>query len=100
MRYLVKARLPLDSGKPLYGDSSLRKAMGHILDENKVEALFFGEEHGKHCLFFIVNVRDAHRMPAITEPLRQDLRAHVDFMPARDPGSISRSLPATHRAVS
>lgn len=98
MRFLVKARLPLDTRKPLSGQMSLRQAMSEVLDATRVEALFFGEEEGKHCVFLVVNAKDAHQMPALTGPLRRILNAEVEYMPAAD--ANSKSFPTSRRAAS
>lgn len=88
MRFLIKARLPIDTREPLAGNPRLRRVVGDILDKNRVEALFFGSEAGRHCIFFVVNIAEPTRLARITDPLHDVLSAQVDFMPASDPKEI------------
>jgi hypothetical protein len=89
MRFLIRATLPLDVRKSLAAEPIFRKAIGRVLDENKVEALFFGEENAKHCIFFVVNVRDGSHVRAIGAPLRA-VAAQVEFLPATESSSMQK----------
>ena len=98
MRFLIKARLQAETREPLAGNLRLRRVVGDILDKHQVEALFFGSEAGKHCIFFVVNIAQATRLAHITDPLHEVLNAQVDFMPATDRRRLTRV--AGHRAAS
>ena len=94
MRYLMKVRIPVDSGNPACVDPSFGEKMHHLLTEIKAEAAYFTTVDGQRGAYIAVNLTDPAQMPAVAEPFFLWLKADVEFLPVMLPEDLAKAGPA------
>ena len=99
MRFLIKVRLPIDSGNEAISDPEFGHKMNDLLAELKVEAAYFTLSQGQRGFYLILNMDDAAQMPAIAEPFFFWLKADVEVVPVMLPEDLQRGGPAIGAAI-
>lgn len=99
MRFLVKARIPVEAGNAFIRDAKFKKRMDEILGDIKPETAYFLAECGQRNMYLIVNLDGAHQIPAVAEPLWLALKADVDFVPIMDAADMAKATPSIERAA-
>ena len=93
MKFIVKARMPVEAGNALIKDPNLQSRMDTLMGDIKPEAVYFTIEDGQRTVYFIVNVENAEDMPGIAEPLWLSWKADVTFLPAFTPEDMEKAMP-------
>jgi hypothetical protein len=99
MRVLLKISIPMEVGNAGIIDGTLPQKIKSILDEQKPEAAFFIEEHGKRTGIVVVNLKDESSIPAVSEPWFLAFNATVEMHPAMVPEDLMKAGPAIEHAV-
>ena len=99
MRFLVKATIPVEAGNALVRDPKFGKRMQEILGDIKPEAVYFTADGGQRTVYLVVDLPDASRIPAVSEPLWLALNANVEFIPAMSEKEFSKAAPHIERAA-
>jgi hypothetical protein len=97
MKYILKVRIPTESGNLRIKDPQFGAKMKDVLAEVKAEAAYFGVICGNRGGYVIVNIDDASQLPAKAEPFFLWLGADVDFIPVmtlEDLGKAGGSIEA------
>lgn len=81
MRFLVRAQLPTEAGNKAVKSTKFLQTIEDFIKKANAEAAYFFEAGGDRTLAFIVNIERADMIPAIAEPLFQDMGAKVEFHP-------------------
>lgn len=84
MRMLLKVSIDTEKGNQAFRDGTLQKVMQWARDELKPEAAFFSPSNGKRTAYFVFDMQDASRLPAIVEPFFEAVGAHIELAPAMD----------------
>ena len=79
MRFLMKITVPHEPFNALVRNGSVGKKMQDILSEEKPEAAYFTEIHGKRTAMLIVNIDHTSQIPAFAEPWFLAFNADVEF---------------------
>jgi hypothetical protein len=81
MRTLMKVSVPVEAGNKAVRDGTIAQVIQATVERVKPEAVYFTEEQGQRCAFFVFDLKDPTDMPAISEPLYQALNASVTYSP-------------------
>jgi hypothetical protein len=100
MRFLFKARMDTDAANIHVREGTLGSTLQSILEDIEPEAAYFGAEHGRRTMYFVVDLESTSRIPAIAEPLFLALRADVEFQPVMLPEDLEEAGPAIEAAAS
>lgn len=68
MRMLVHVKIPHEGFNAAVKDGSAETKMKRILDEQKPEAAYFTDFHGRRSALLIVDIAEASQIPAFAEP--------------------------------
>jgi len=99
MRFLVRAKLPVETGNALVKDPNFSKRMDEIMGAIKPEAAYFAAEGGQRTVYFVVNLQDSYQLPSIAEPLWLSLKADVEFIPAMSAPDFAKAAPLIQQAT-
>ena len=99
MRFILKVRIPNDTGNTALRDPKFGAKMGELLKEIKAEAAYFSTIDGQRGGYIIVNMDDASQMPAIAEPFFLWLGADVTASPVMAPEDLAKAGPSIGAAV-
>lgn len=89
MRVLFQARLPHEPFNTYVKDGTVEARMKKILDDQKPEAAYFTDSHGRRSGYLVVDLKDASGIPALAEPWFLNFNADVELhivMTAEDLG--------------
>lgn len=90
MRMLMKVTLPHEQFNAALKDGTAAAKMKKILAENKPEAAYFTEFHGKRTGILIVDLADPSRIPALVEPWFLTFGADVEIHPTMTPEDLAK----------
>ena len=99
MRFLVKARIPVEAGNEMIRDGKIGDRIKSILSDIKPEAVYFAVNEGQRTLYMVVDLKDSSWMPAVVEPLWLGLEADVEFIPAMNEKEFGKAAPHIERAA-
>jgi hypothetical protein len=91
MRVLVQASFPHEPFNAMVRAGTAGDALKRILADTKPEAVYFTEVDGKRTAIFVVDLKDASRIPAIAEPWFLTFGADVRFHPTMTPDDLARA---------
>jgi hypothetical protein len=91
MKFLIKARIPVEMGNKLIKDGSLLTMMNEYFAKAKPEALYFTITGGKRTVVFVVNLPSADKLPEFTEPLWMGMNAELYWVPVADQKEFAKS---------
>ena len=77
MRFLIKAKIPAESGNKMVNDPNFLTKLEEYINMIKPEAAYFVPLGGQRSQAFIVNVESKDQVPAMVEPLFQWMGASV-----------------------
>ena len=92
MRFLIRAKIPADSGNKMIQDPDFLKKMEDYINKVKPEASYFMPLEGQRTGAFIVNLESNDQVPAVVEPLFQWWGANVDVIPIMNFDDLKRGL--------
>jgi hypothetical protein len=99
MKYILKVRIPTESGNLRIKDPQFGAKMKDVLAEVKAEAAYFGTICGTRGAYVVVNLDDASQMTAIAEPFFLWLGADVDFIPVMTLDDLGKGAGSIEAAV-
>lgn len=91
MRYLIRFRIPVESGNSMLRDPQFGDRMRQLLSDLKAEAAYFTAVDGQRGGYIVVNFDDASKIPAVAEPLFLWLNADVEFLPVMLPEDLAKA---------
>jgi hypothetical protein len=91
MRYVIRFRIPIESGNAGLRDPKFGDKMRSLLADLKAEAAYFTTVQGQRGGYIVVNLDDASKIPAMAEPLFLWLNADVDFIPVMLPEDLGKA---------
>jgi hypothetical protein len=99
MRFLLKAVMDTDRANTLARAGKLGSVIKQIVDEQKPEAAYFTDDHGKRTALVILEMKDASQIPAFAEPWFLALNAHIEFHPVMLPADLEKAVPGIEKAA-
>lgn len=79
MRVLLNVKVPHEPFNTAVKDGTAGSKLKRILDATKPEAVYFTEQNGQRSAVLIVDLPDASKIPALTEPWFLVFQASVEF---------------------
>lgn len=91
MRVLLKVTLAHEEFNAAVRNGSVGKKMQRILEEQKPEAAYWTELDGKRTGLLIVELTDATRIPALSEPWFLTFKADVELHPVMTSEDLAKA---------
>ena len=79
MRMMVTATFPLQKFNKAVRNGTAGEKLGRIMDDIKPEAVYFIERDGKRTCVMIVEIDNASKVPAVSEPFFLGFNCSVEF---------------------
>lgn len=98
MRTLLKFSIPVAKGNQANADGTLPRVLQSVLTTINPEAAYFFTLEGKRGGFIVFDLTDSSEIPAIAEPLFQELDAEVEFYPVMNQEDLTKGLTAAGQA--
>jgi hypothetical protein len=95
MRLLVDT----DAGNCAIKDGSMEQIVQESLKRLNPEAAYFYPEDGMRAGLIVFDLKDASDLPALTEPLFQELGAKIWFTPVMSAGDLQKGLQAVEKSA-
>jgi len=91
MRMLMIVTLPHHTFNAAVKDGTAGAKLGKILEATQPESIYFTEIHGKRTAVAVVNLPDASKIPALSEPWFLTFEADVQLHPVMTPEDLQRA---------
>jgi len=91
MKMLFNVTFPVEPFNSLVRDGTVGEKLKSILDEAKPEAVYFTEQGGDRSVILIVDVTDATRIPALSEPWFLTFEASVEVRIVMTPDVLAKA---------
>jgi hypothetical protein len=99
MRFLLKAVMETERANTLARAGKLGSVIKQIVDEQKPEAAYFTDDHGKRTALVILDMKDVSQIPAFAEPWFLALNAHIEFHPVMLSADLEKAVPGIEKAA-
>ncbi len=99
MRFLVKARMDVETANALARAGKLGSTIQSIVEDLKPEAAYFVADEGQRTAILVINMEDASQIPAIAEPWFLAFNAEIEATPAMVAEDLEKAGPAIEQAV-
>jgi hypothetical protein len=91
MRMLLNVKFCPETFNKAVRDGSIGQKLRRILDDTKLEAVYFTEQAGKRSAILIVEVADPSRVPSFSEPWFLAFNAEVAFHIVMTPEDLHKA---------
>jgi hypothetical protein len=92
MRMLLKISMPVEKGNEAAKGGALQKSIKATMKALKPEAAYFYPEDGKRTAIMVFDMQNSWQIPAMVEPLFQNLGASVHLTPVMNGEDLQRGL--------
>ncbi len=92
MRMMLRLQVPAEAGSQAMRTGRIGPIMQDLMKRVQPEAAYFHEQNGMRGASIIFDLDSPALMPAIAEPLYQELSATVEFLPVMDMEDMQRAL--------
>ena len=99
MRFLVKARMDVETANALAKAGKLGSTIQSIVEDLKPEAAYFVADEGQRTAYLFLDMQDPSDLPAVFEPWFLAFNADVEAHPAMVAEDLEKAGPAIERAV-
>ena len=99
MRFLVKARMDVETANALASAGKLGSTIQSILEDLKPEAAYFVADEGQRTAILVINMDDPSQLPAVAEPWFLAFNAEIEATPAMVAEDLEKAGPAIEQAV-
>jgi hypothetical protein len=89
---LLKAQMDTQAGNEAIGSGALPQVMQQVTERIKPEAAYFTAEDGMRTALFFFDLADPSDIPSVAEPLFQNLKAKLTFVPVMNPDELQAGL--------
>ncbi|MEN8650255.1 hypothetical protein ABCR94_06345 [Streptomyces sp. 21So2-11] len=94
MRVMLRACMDTEVSNEAIKSGALPKLMEAMIQRHKPEAAYFGPSEGGRSCTFVFDMKDSSEMPAIAEPLFQELGARIEIHPIMNADDLRKGLAA------
>jgi hypothetical protein len=99
MRFLVKVKIPVETGNAAAKAGKLGSTIHSILTDLKPEAAYFTDDDGQRTGLIFLDLPEASQIPAVAEPWFLAFNASVEFHPVMIPDDLAKASGAIEKAV-
>lgn len=92
MRMMLKIRPNLEIGNAGIQDGSLPKVIQETMEALKPECAYFYPEDGQRTAILVFDMAETSDIPAVVEPLFQQLGATADLIPVMTADELAAGL--------
>ena len=92
MRTMIRITTPVEAGNKAFGDGTLKRTIMGMIEKHKPEAAYFFPDRGIRTAIFVIDLQDPSDIPAIAEPLFENLNAAVEFLPVMNVEDLKKGL--------
>lgn len=92
MRMMLRLQVPVEAGNEAMRSGRIGQIMGDLMERLQPEAAYFHPQNGMRGASIVFDLDDPASMPAIAEPLYQELAAIVEFLPVMDMAAMQKAL--------
>ena len=93
MRVMLRLQIDAIRGSEGIKSGATQKAIAAFVEKHKPEAVYFTNTDGERSGFFVFDMKDAHEMPIVCEPLF-DIGARVQISPCMTPDDLQKAFAA------
>ncbi len=94
MRFMLVVHMSTEITNATVREGRAGDVLRRTLEQLQPEAAYFGPLDGRRTAFMVINLDDPSRIPAISEPLFQELGARIDFVPVMTAEELATGLAA------
>lgn len=94
MRFMLVVRMSTEQGNVAVREGRIGDVLRRAMERLQPEAAYFGPMDGLRAAFLVVDLDDASRIPAVSEPFFLELGARVDFIPVMTAEEVGRGVAA------
>ena len=91
MRVILDVKIPHETFNAAVRDGTAGAKLNRILEAIKPEAAYFTEQNGQRGGIFIVDMKDASKLPALAEPWFLTFQADVQLRIAMTPNDLKKA---------
>jgi hypothetical protein len=99
MRFIVKARMDVETANELAREGKLGPTIQSIVEDLKPEAAYFVADEGQRTAILVINMEDASQIPAVAEPWFLAFNAEIEATPAMVAEDLMKAGPAIEAAA-
>lgn len=88
MRVMMQVTFPHESFNKAVRDETVSTKMKRILGEQKPEAVYFTDHHGRRSAVLFVDLQDASKIPWLAEPWLLTFNADIEVHPVMTPKDL------------
>jgi len=92
MRMLLKIDMNLEAGNEAIRSGKMAEFNQSLMERIQPEAAYFSTENGTRTSYIFFDLQDPSQIPAIAEPLFQNLGARVEFIPVMNGDDLQKGL--------
>jgi len=92
MKFLLRLRMPAESGNKLVQDPNFPKKLENVLNQIKPEAVYFTSIEGDRGIYMVVNLPSADMIATICEPLWMMFNCKLDLQPLMELKDLQQGL--------
>ena len=92
MRMLLKISMPVEKGNEARKSGALQRTIQSTIESLKPEAAYFYPEDGKRTAIMVFDMKGSWQLPAMVEPLFQDLGASIHVTPVMNGEDLQRGF--------
>ena len=92
MRMMLRLQVPPEAGSEAMRSGRIGPLMQDLMERVHPEAAYFHEQNGMRGASIVFDLESPALMPAIAEPLYQELGATVEFLPVMNMEDMQQAL--------
>lgn len=92
MRMLLKASIPVQKGSEAYQSGALQRTVQTAAKALNPEAMYFFPEDGRRTCLMVFEMEGSWQLPAIVEPLFEELDASILVTPVMNGDDLERGM--------
>lgn len=92
MRMLLKISMPVEKANEAAKSGALQRRIQSTMEALKPEAAYFYPEDGKRTAIMIFDMTGSWQLPAMVEPLFEELNASVHVTPVMNGDDLQRGF--------
>jgi hypothetical protein len=92
VRMLLKVTFPAEEGSEAYRSGAMKETFESAAETLKPEAAYFYPEDGKRTALYVFDMEGSLQLPAMVEPMFQNLGASVLVTPCMNAEDLERGL--------
>jgi len=91
MRILLNVKIPHEPFNTLVRNGKVGEVIKQIINELKLESIYFTEQGGTRAAVAIINIDDPSQIPSFSEPFFLSFNADCEFRVAMTPEDLEKA---------